>query len=230
MLIETKMKNCIAIIPARIGSKRIKEKNIKYFFKKPIIAYSILLAKKSKLFKKIIVSTDSKKIANISKKYGASIEFLRPKKLSTDNSQIPEVVLHAIKKIKKKYSFSYVCCIFPVAPMIEPKDLRKSFKILQKSNFNYIFPVYKSKKKNNCLFLNSNGSIKKVIKNSKNNKSILYNDAGQFYWGKKETWESKKKIFGKKSFVMKLEKDKAIDVNTTEDWGDLIKIYKKNCL
>ena len=78
--------------------------------------------------------------------------------------------------------------------------------------------------------LNNNGTIKKVIRNPKNYKSILYNDAGQFYWGKKKAWESKKKIFGKKSLVIKLEKDKAIDVNTTDDWNDLIKIYKKNNL
>ena len=224
------MKNCIAIIPARIGSKRIKEKNIKYFFKKPIIAYSILLAKKSELFKKIIVSTDSKKIANISKKYGASIDFLRPKRLTAEGVSIVEVLSHAIKKIKKKYSFSYTCCIFPVAPMIETKDLRKSLKILQKNNFDYIFPVYKSKKQDECLLLNNNGTIKKVIKNPKNYKSILYNDAGQYYWGKKKAWESKKKIYGKKSLIIKLEKDKAIDVNTTDDWNDLIKIYKKSNL
>ena len=68
----------IAIIPARGGSKRIPRKNIKFFFGKPMIAYSIEAAKKSKIFDKIIVSTDDKNIAQIAKKFGASVPFLRP--------------------------------------------------------------------------------------------------------------------------------------------------------
>ena len=65
----------IAIIPARAGSKRIKNKNIKLFRGKPIIYYSINAAKKSKIFQKIIVSTDSEKIKKISEKYGAEVPF-----------------------------------------------------------------------------------------------------------------------------------------------------------
>ena len=68
------------IIPARSGSKRIKNKNIKKFFGKPLIYYSIKLALKNKKFNKVIVSTDSKKIARIAKKLGASVPFLRSKK------------------------------------------------------------------------------------------------------------------------------------------------------
>ena len=66
----------ICLIPARSGSKRIKNKNIKNFFGKPLIAFAIQLAIKSKLFDKVIVSTDSNKIAKISKKYGATVPFL----------------------------------------------------------------------------------------------------------------------------------------------------------
>ena len=69
----------ICIIPARGGSKRIKNKNIKNFFGKPLIYYSIKAAIKSNIFDKIIVSTDSKKIASIVKKYGAEVPFLRSK-------------------------------------------------------------------------------------------------------------------------------------------------------
>ena len=76
----------IAIIPARAGSKRIKNKNIKLFFGKPLIFYSIKLALKSKLFDKVIVSTDSQKIAKIAKSFGADVPFLRPKNISTDSN------------------------------------------------------------------------------------------------------------------------------------------------
>ena len=74
----------LAIIPARGGSKRIKNKNIKNFFKKPIISYPIREAIKSKIFDKVIVSTDSDEIEKISKRFGAEIYFKRPKKLSGD--------------------------------------------------------------------------------------------------------------------------------------------------
>ena len=95
----------IAIIPARSGSKRIKNKNIKLFFGYPIIYYSIKAALKSKCFEKIFVSTDSIKIANISKKYGAEVPFIRSKKLSGDNVTTVSVIKDSIKKLRKKIDF-----------------------------------------------------------------------------------------------------------------------------
>ena len=70
----------ICVIPARSGSKRLKNKNIKSFNGKPIISYAIKIAKSSKLFSRIIVSTDCKKIKSIAEKYGAEVPFLRSKK------------------------------------------------------------------------------------------------------------------------------------------------------
>ena len=73
------MKNAVCIIPARGGSKRIPKKNIKLFYGKPLIAYSIEVALDSGLFEKVVVSTDNEAIAKIAKKYGAEVPFLRPK-------------------------------------------------------------------------------------------------------------------------------------------------------
>ena len=117
----------IAVIPARSGSKRIKNKNIKKIFGKPIISYPISQALKSKIFDKVIVSTESTKIANISKKYGAEIIFKRPKKLSGDNVLIPPVMEHAVKWVEKNVTkIDYACLIFPTAAMIESKDIVKA--------------------------------------------------------------------------------------------------------
>ena len=88
---------CIAVIPARGGSKRIPKKNIKLFHGKPLIAYSIEVALKSKLFDKVVVSTDDEEIARIAKKYGAEVPFLRPKELSDDFSSSGDVVNHTIQ-------------------------------------------------------------------------------------------------------------------------------------
>ena len=92
----------VAIIPARGKSKRIKNKNIINFFGKPIIYWPITVAKKSKLFSNVFVSTDDSKIATISKKFGAEIPFIRPSNISDDKSGIIEVMKHAIKNLEKK--------------------------------------------------------------------------------------------------------------------------------
>ena len=91
----------IAIIPARFEVKGLN-KNIKMFFGKPIIFWSIKAALKAKIFDKIIVTTDSKKIANIAKKYKADVPFLRSKALSGDKIGTNEVIVDAIKKVEKE--------------------------------------------------------------------------------------------------------------------------------
>ena len=93
--------SCVAIIPARGGSKRIPKKNIKLFHGKPLIAYSIEVALKSKLFDKVIVSTDDEEIAKIARSYGADVPFLRPKELSDDFTGTGAVVNHAIEFLKQ---------------------------------------------------------------------------------------------------------------------------------
>lgn len=95
--------NIIGLIPARKNSKGIKNKNIINFFGKPLISYSIILSKKNKLINQTFVSTDSKKIQKISFKYGAKCPFLRPSKISRDNSTDIEVFKHFYKFYKKKY-------------------------------------------------------------------------------------------------------------------------------
>ena len=88
--------SAVAIIPARGGSKRIPNKNIKEFAGKPIIAYSIEVAKASGLFDRVIVSTDSESIAEVAKYYGAEIPFMRPKELADEYTGTDSVVLHAL--------------------------------------------------------------------------------------------------------------------------------------
>ena len=92
----------IAIIPARMGSKRIPRKNIKSFCGKPIISYSIEKALEVNIFDKVIVSTDSVDVAKIAKEYGAEIPFLRPDTLSDDFSPIADVMAHSVEFLIKE--------------------------------------------------------------------------------------------------------------------------------
>ena len=114
------MKKRILIIPARKGSTRIKNKNIKKFHGKPIIAYSILAAQKSKLFKKIHVSTNCKKIKKISTLYGVEFDFYRSEKFSKNSVPIFDVLKNVIKIFSnKKLYFDEVWCLLPCSPLIK---------------------------------------------------------------------------------------------------------------
>ena len=219
------MKDNVAIIPARGGSRRIRFKNKKIFFGKPVIAHAILTAKKSSLFKKIIVSTDDLKIAKISKKYGASVDFVRPKFLSKNEVGILRVIKHAIMFYeKKKLRFKNICCILPVSPLLNIQKIKKGYKLLKSKNVSFVFSATVSNPKNKKFFiLNEKKKIVKIIYKFRKD---AYSDAGQYYWGKKLSWINERKIFSYKSLAVKMTSDEAIDVNDMKDWKNLIIRYK----
>jgi len=116
----------IAIIPARKNSKRIKNKNIKFFFGKPIIAYSIEAAKKTKIFDEIYVSTNCPKIRKVAIKYGAKVPFLRSEKLSDSKAHLIDVLKDHLLKIENK-KIEYVCLLFATAPLMSSSFIKKAF-------------------------------------------------------------------------------------------------------
>ena len=142
----------VAIIPARGGSKRIPKKNIKDFLGKPIIAYSIQLAVSSKLFDKVIVSTDDEEIKDVAIKYSAEVPFIRPKEISDDFTGTHEVIGHAVKWLEdNNEKMDYVCCIYPTAPLIQKDDLIKGYRIIKTGKWNSVmaatnfsYPIFRS--------------------------------------------------------------------------------------
>ena len=116
--------NRLAIIPARSGSKRIKNKNLVDFNGKPIISYTINNAKKSKLFDKIHVSTDSDKIISFLKKHNLEPQFKRLKKFSGDKVGLSETLKFVVNEYKKKeVTFNEVWLLYSCSPLINHKDL-----------------------------------------------------------------------------------------------------------
>lgn len=223
----------IAIIPARGGSKRIPRKNIKKFNGKPIISWSIKCAKKTKIFDQIIVSTDDKKIAKVARKYGAKVPFIRSRSLAKDSVGITEVVCDATKKIiKRGNKVKYVCCIFPTSPLMRPKDILLGYKKIIKNKYEYVFSattfpssIYRS------FSLNKKGNKLKVFfpkkfKRKTNKDSKFFYDAGQFYWGKKESWIKNKRIFSSKSTTIEIPRWRTQDINNKNDWTMAQKLFK----
>jgi len=134
----------ICIILARGGSKGVPCKNIRPILGKPLIAYSIEKAITSKIFSHVIVSTEDHEIATISKKFGAEVPFLRPKKLATSRAGAIDAIIHAIKKLQSlRYDFDIIANLDCTCPFIRKKDIAGSVKLLRKTNSNAVFAVYR---------------------------------------------------------------------------------------
>ena len=121
------MKNIIALIPARQGSKRIINKNIKILAGHPLIAYTISVAFKSNIFSRVIVSTDNEKIATIAKYYGADIPFLRPKKYASAVSPDIEWLKFTLAKIGKNNLPEYFAILRPTSPFRTVEMMKKAW-------------------------------------------------------------------------------------------------------
>ncbi len=132
----------LAVIPARGGSKGVPNKNIKDLNGKPLIAYTIQAAIESKVFEKVIVSTDSEQIAQISLKYGAEVPFIRPKEISGDMVSSDAVILHALQFFKEKnISYNEVCKLQPTSPFRDAEDIIKAYEVFMSGNWDYLVSV-----------------------------------------------------------------------------------------
>lgn len=122
------------IITARGGSKGVPKKNIRIVGGLPLVAYKIIAAQKCNADKRIIVSTDDKEIADVCRKYGAEVPFMRPDFLATDCASSMDVVEHAMEWIEENDSekYNYVCLLEPSSPFASYKDLNEAFDIILK--------------------------------------------------------------------------------------------------
>lgn len=121
------MKNTVAVITARGGSKRIPKKNIKEFCGKPIIAYAIRAAIASNIFDEVMVSTDSEEIAKIARDYGAVVPFMRSEKNADDYATTEDVIMEVVNQYKERgKAYAYVCCLYPTTPFITSSILKEA--------------------------------------------------------------------------------------------------------
>ena len=178
----------IAIIPARKNSQRIINKNIKIFNDKPIIYWSIKVAKMSKLFKEILFRP-IQKIAQIAIRYGAKVLYPRPSNLSNNYATIIDVIKFEIKNLEnKKVKFNNVCCIFPAAPLLKVKYLSDSLSILNKmKSKGFVFAANElSKSSLRSFYFKKLDLVNYNFTNTRTQDlPKTYIDAGQFYWGAK---------------------------------------------
>jgi len=214
----------ICIIPARGGSKRIPRKNIKHFLGKPIIAYSIEAALKSELFDEVMVSTDDSNIAEIAKKYGAKVPFLRTEKNSNDFATTYDVIEEVILKYKTLgLYFEHTCCLYSCAPFATKDKLIESFKFMLDNNYNCVFPVMAfGFPIQRALKLNNDKKISFIYPEyylSRSQDLIpSYHDAGQFYWMETENCIIEKSIVTNNTGSIIISEIEGQDIDNEIDW------------
>jgi len=217
----------LSVIPARGGSKRIPRKNIRNFYGKPLIGYSIECALRVDLFDRVIVSTEDEEIADIAKRFGAEVPFFRPKKLADDYSGTTEVVENVLERLRKEgEDYDYVCTIYPTAPFLREKYLMEGLRVLEESEdavhsfsaTSMSYPFQRSFK------ITSNGRCRmffpEFYESRTQDLEIAYHDAGQFYWSDLRRLRGcgNEMIFSDISVPVILPRNIVIDIDTQEDW------------
>ena len=226
----------LGIIPARGGSKGIPGKNIKQLAGKPLIYYTIKAAKESKLLDYFLVSTDDKKIADIAKRYGAEIPFLRPPELAQDETQTLQVLLHALRWAEKNKNckFDYILTLQPTSPLRTSRDIDGAIELAKKnpkadsltSVYDLGFPPQKLKKIiGNTLF---DYYEEEIIGTPRQEYSTrLYKRNGAIYLTKRHTLLVGNTVLGSKIIPYIMPPEKSVDIDTIFDF-ELAKFLMKN--
>ncbi len=219
-------KKVLGIITARSGSKGLKNKNLKKINGFPLIYWPIKAFQKSKYLDDFCLSTDSIKIAKIANKYECKTPFLRPKKISHDNSSSISVLKHCINFFKKKNNvFDYVVLLEPTSPMTTAKDIDDALKILDKKrdiadsivgvaeNLNF-HPEFNVNLKSNKLI-----KVKKKLKHiRRQNLNKLYIFDGSLYISKTNILLKKETFYHKKTLGHIMPKSKSFELDDIVDY------------
>ncbi len=214
----------LAIIPARLGSKRIPRKNIKDFLGQPIIAYSIETALSSKLFDTVMVSTDHDIIAGIARKHGAEVPFLRSAENANDTATTFDVIREVLAEYSKKnLDFAQICCLYPTAPFVRASLLKTAFERLDEGQYDTVLPVLQySSPIQRAFKMSPDLKISMFYPDQINVRSqdleAAYHDAGQFYCFNKKAILEKQELYTDNTGGILISEMEGHDIDTEEDW------------
>jgi CMP-N-acetylneuraminic acid synthetase len=215
-------KRIIGIIIARENSKRLKKKNIKKLWGKPLLAHTIIAAKNSIYLDKVIISTESKNIVKIAKKYKCEAPFIRPKKLSLDYVSATDVFFHALKKIKEY--FDYAVLLQPTSPLRTAEDIDQSIVKIINENGDSLISVYYTKKINKFAVRVKNNKIYKL--KNKNYKGKIYYLNGAIFMCNVLYFMKNKNFYSNKTIPYFMKKKYSVDIDYQKDFNNLINFFK----
>jgi len=231
-----KGENILGLIPSRGGSKGLPRKNIKPLLGKPLIAWTIEQALTSKYLDSVVVSTDDEEIAEISKKYGADVPFMRPKELAEDNAKGIDVVLHAMDWVKEndtRKQYDLLMLLQPTSPLRISEDIDKAIELLFLKEAKAIVSVCEVD--HHPLWANilpEDGCMKNFIRKEIMNKNrqelpIFYRLNGAIYLSYCNYIKERKSFFGKDTFAYIMPKSRSVDIDDEIDFK-LVEILIKN--
>lgn len=187
----------LAIIPAKGQSRRLTAKNTRYFFGKPILAYSIEVARRSNLFDRILVSTDTPEVCAIARQYGAEAR-LRAVDASDPDMGTQELAARVTREIcDREQAPRHVCVIYPCAPLVMAEDLQKSLDAMRRSHGLFAYAVH----------------------------NVTMADAGAFYWSEGWALVNEFPLQGPHTVLYSLPDGRVQDVNDLQDWESCAKKY-----
>lgn len=215
----------VAIIPARGGSKRIPGKNIKDFRGRPMMAHSLVAAKDSGLFDRIIVSTDDEAIMRVAREWGAEAPFVRPVDIAGDHATTDSVLLHALGWLERDGEMpDYACCLYAAAPFVTPEDLRRGLVALRESGAataiavtSFGHPIFRAFRENAAGRIEMLWPEHKLTRSQDLPEAI--HDAGQFYWVNTARYMAEGRLFSADSVPVRLPRHRVQDIDTPEDWA-----------
>ena len=213
----------LAIIPARIGSKRLRNKNIKRFLGKPLLSYAIEVAKQSDIFDVIHVSTESEKVATVAESQGISTDFFRPVHLATDNATLNDVCLFVVEKYQELgLLFDNMCMIWATSPLLKPEDINNSFKLLGKSNGSVIGVTEYDLPFNCASEFGTDNVLRPVFPDLQNKRRSdlpkYVCDNGSFCWVKIDSFLREKSWQIPLASGYFMPKERSVDIDTEYDW------------
>lgn len=215
--------NAICIITARGGSKRIPGKNKKLFLGKPIICYSIEAAISSGIFEEVMVSTDDEEIAEISKKAGAEVPFMRSEETSNDYATTDDVLLEVLAAYEKQgRTFEYMACIYPTAPFVTAEKLKNALQVLIENKASGVMPVVSFSFPPQRGMIVKDGKLQYCYPENAMKRSqdleTMFHDCGQFYFYQTQKYRACKGDLPDGYVPVIMPETQVQDIDNLSDW------------
>ena len=217
--------NILCTVCVRAGSKGLRDKNFLKIKNRYLLSYTLDVAQKSKLFKSIVVSTDSKKIRTL-KKYYKKISFInRPKKLATDQANKMDAIRHALKSAEQENNIKYdlIFDLDATSALRQVKDIKNSLKVFKKEKADNLFSVNPSRRNPYFNMIEKKKGTISVVKKLKKfpirrqDAPVTYDMNASIYIWKRKILHSTDKVFGKKTSIYIMDIERSIDVDSKFD-------------
>ena len=222
------MTKVLGLITARGGSKGIPKKNIEHVGGKPLITWTIEAALKSNVFDRVVVSTDNNEIAAVAQKWGAEVPFIRPGRLSKDDSPHVDVIIHAINWLQEKedYSPEFLMLLQPTSPLRTSEDIDKSFELAVDRKADCVISVQETlSHPYSVMQVTEDQKLLKFLMSSEDDSSYqrrqvrpkFYSLNGAIFIFKVDVLLTTKNMYPELTFTYVMPKERSLDVDTSWD-------------